>query len=65
MEVLMDEVVEFPVISQDLVGYPNQFTYLSVFYDKDHSTQLANNNAFLKGFLKYDLSGHNIIARVV
>jgi len=31
MEILIDDVVEFPVISQDLVGYPNQFTYLSLF----------------------------------
>lgn len=41
---LMNEVVEFPVVSQDCIGYENRYTYLSLLYDDDHKTLSGNEN---------------------
>jgi len=47
--------VEFPVISQELMGYETRYTYLSQFHKGPPPTKDGQENMYFKGFLKYDL----------
>ena len=47
--------VEFPVISQELIGYKTRYTYLSQFHSGPPDTKEGQENMYFKGFIKYDL----------
>ena len=47
--------VEFPVISQELIGYESRYTYLSQFHKGPPDTKEGQENMYFKGFIKFDL----------
>mmetsp|Transcript_12485 Transcript_12485/g.20990 ORF Transcript_12485/g.20990 Transcript_12485/m.20990 type:complete len:162 (+) Transcript_12485:1330-1815(+) len=64
----LEEVFEFPIIEQSLMGYKNRFTYMP--YSSDYfkkplpASQGERDNMWLRGFAKFDLKTEKILKKI-
>jgi len=65
MKVWSDDLkVEFPIISQDMMGYKNRYVYLSEFPNKTPSTLHGTQSVFFQGTVKFDLQEEKIVKKI-
>jgi len=57
----LEKSVEFPVVSQDLIGYKTKYAYMSYQADKTPESQAGQDSLFFQGFLKFDLQEGKLV----
>ena len=63
-KMISDMSFEFPTINLNYVGSKNKYCYMAYMADKVGEGPGANENVFLKGFIKYDLENEEIISKI-
>lgn len=64
MELLLDLATDFPLINMDLMGYKNQYAYMTYFSEKIPSEKNGVYSQYFEGFCKYDLENEKLIKKI-